>query len=131
MANETPHSTDKHVGSRVRMRRVMLGMNQSALGDALGVSLQQVHKYENGANRIGASRLQQAAHALQVPVSFFFEVEPNSTGQSGSVASSQDYVSAFVTSADGINLVRAFSAVKDAKLRRAIVDLVKGIAGDS
>ena len=73
MAKKAPNPTDKHVGARVRMRRMMLGMSQEKLGDALGLTFQQVQKYEKGANRIGASRLQQIAHILQVPVSFFFD----------------------------------------------------------
>ena len=74
-----PNPTDKHVGSRVRMRRKMLAMSQTKLGDALGVTFQQVQKYEKGTNRIGASRLQQMSHILQVPVVFFFEGAPNAS----------------------------------------------------
>ena len=77
MTKKTPNPTDKHVGSRVRMRRMMLGMSQEKLGDALGLTFQQVQKYEKGTNRIGASRLQQIAHFLQVPVAFFFEGAPD------------------------------------------------------
>ena len=77
IAKKAPNPTDKHVGSRVRMRRMMLGMSQEKLGDALGLTFQQVQKYEKGTNRIGASRLQQIAHILQVPVSFFFEGAPS------------------------------------------------------
>ena len=73
MVKKAPNPIDKHVGSRVRMRRMMLGMSQEKLGDALGLTFQQVQKYEKGSNRIGASRLQQISHILQVPVSFFFE----------------------------------------------------------
>ncbi len=76
IAKKAPNPTDKHVGSRVRMRRMMLGMSQEKLGDALGLTFQQVQKYEKGTNRIGASRLQQISHILQVPVSFFFEGAP-------------------------------------------------------
>ena len=76
LAKKAPNPTDKHVGSRVRMRRMMLGMSQEKLGDALGLTFQQVQKYEKGTNRIGASRLQQISHILQVPVSFFFEGAP-------------------------------------------------------
>ena len=76
MAKKAPNPIDKHVGSRVRMRRMMLGMSQEKLGDALGLTLQQVQKYEKGTNRIGASRLQQISLILQVPVSFFFEGAP-------------------------------------------------------
>src|SRR5262249_9968356 len=75
-----PNPVDKHVGRRVRMRRLMLAMSQEKLGDALGLTFQQVQKYEKGTNRIGASRLQQISHILQVPVAFFFEGAPNLHG---------------------------------------------------
>ena len=74
---KAPSPTDQHVGSRVRMRRKMLGMSQEQLAEALGITYQQVQKCEQGANRIGASRLQQISHILQVPVAFFFEGAPN------------------------------------------------------
>src|SRR5206468_3295255 len=73
MAMKVPNPIDKHVGSRVRMRRMMLTMSQTKLGDALSLTFQQVQKYEKGTNRISASRLQHSAHILQVPVTFFFE----------------------------------------------------------
>ncbi len=76
MAKKAPNPIDKHVGSRVRMRRMMLSMSQEKLGDALGLTFQQVQKYEKGTNRIGASRLQQISQILQVPISFFFEGAP-------------------------------------------------------
>src|SRR3972149_1752114 len=80
MAKKAPNPIDKHVGSRVRMRRMMLSMSQEKLGDALGLTFQQVQKYEKGTNRIGASRLQAIANILQVPVSFFFEGAPHVPG---------------------------------------------------
>src|ERR1700678_1752014 len=83
MAKKAPNPIDKHVGSRVRMRRMMLGMSQEKLGDALGLTFQQVQKYEKGTNRIGASRLQQISHILQVPVAFFFEGAPHLAGTPG------------------------------------------------
>ncbi len=76
VAVKIPKPVDKHVGGRVRMRRLMLGMSQSALADAIGVTFQQVQKYEKGTNRMGSSRLQQVANVLQVPVKFFFEDVP-------------------------------------------------------
>ena len=76
-AKKAPNPIDRHVGSRVRMRRMMLAMSQEKLGDALGLTFQQVQKYEKGTNRIGASRLQQISHILQVPVAFFFEGAPS------------------------------------------------------
>ena len=80
---KAPNPTDQHVGSRVRMRRMMLAMSQGKLGDALGLTFQQVQKYEKGTNRIGASRLQQISHILQVPVTFFFEGAPTASTPHG------------------------------------------------
>ena len=134
MTKKLPNPTDKHVGSRVRMRRMMLGMSQEKLGDALNLTFQQVQKYEKGTNRIGASRLQQIAHFLDVPVSFFFEGAPDlpaGAGQNGSGgAPSPAYVSDFLATADGLALTKAFMQIKDIKLRRRIVDLVSQIAGE-
>jgi transcriptional regulator with XRE-family HTH domain len=132
MTKKTPNPTDKHVGSRVRMRRMMLGMSQEKLGDALGLTFQQVQKYEKGTNRIGASRLQQIAHFLQVPVSLFFEGAPDlPAGPAGMLeAPSPSYVSDFLATSDGLALTKAFMRIKDPKLRRRIVDLVSQIAGE-
>jgi len=131
MAKKAPNPTDKHVGARVRMRRMMLGMSQEKLGDALGLTFQQVQKYEKGANRIGASRLQQISSILQVPVSFFFEGAPQAAGHTASGfadAPSPAYVSDFLATSDGLALTKAFMGIKDTKLRRRIVDLVEQIA---
>jgi len=121
MAKKAPNPIDRHVGSRVRMRRMMLSMSQEKLGAALGLTFQQVQKYEKGTNRIGASRLQQISHILQVPVAFFFE--------GVSEAPSPSYVSDFLATSDGLALTRAFMEIKEPKLRRRIVDLVEEIAG--
>ena len=133
LAKKAPNPTDKHVGARVRMRRMMLGMSQEKLGNALGLTFQQVQKYEKGANRIGASRLQQIAHILQVTVSFFFEGAPNVPGHHPTgmaEAPSPAYVSDFLATSDGLALTKAFMRIKNAKLRRRIVDLVEQIAED-
>jgi transcriptional regulator with XRE-family HTH domain len=134
MAKKAPNPIDKHVGSRVRMRRMMLAMSQEKLGDALGLTFQQVQKYEKGTNRIGASRLQQISSILQVPVSFFFEGAAQLEGGSGrneaNDAPSPAYVSDFLATSDGLALTKAFMRIPDAKLRRRIVDLVEQIAGD-
>jgi transcriptional regulator with XRE-family HTH domain len=134
MAKKAPNPTDKHVGARVRMRRMMLSMSQEKLGDALGLTFQQVQKYEKGANRIGASRLQQIAQILQVPVSFFFEGAPSAPGlahlEGMSEAPSPAYVSDFLATSDGLALTKAFMNIKSAKLRRRIVDLVEQMAAD-
>jgi transcriptional regulator with XRE-family HTH domain len=127
MARKSPNPVDKHVGSRVRMRRMMLGVSQSKLGDALGLTFQQVQKYEKGTNRIGASRLQHIAHILQVSVAFLFEGAPGSSGKAGPPPTPA-YVSDFLASRDGLALAQAFMRIKDAKLRRAIVNLVGSIA---
>jgi transcriptional regulator with XRE-family HTH domain len=132
IAKKAPNPIDKHVGSRVRMRRMMLAMSQEKLGNSLGLTFQQVQKYEKGTNRIGASRLQQIAQILQVPVSFFFEGAPNSgpgTRVEGmSEAPSPAYVSDFLATSDGLALTKAFMRIGDSKLRRRIVDLVEQIA---
>jgi transcriptional regulator with XRE-family HTH domain len=135
MAKKTPNPIDKHVGSRVRMRRMMLSMSQEKLGDALGLTFQQVQKYEKGTNRIGASRLQQISNILQVPVAFFFEGAPDITGGGRGQAGAKDapspaYISDFLSSSDGLALTKAFMRIPDPKLRRRIVDLVEQIAGD-
>jgi transcriptional regulator with XRE-family HTH domain len=131
-AKKAPNPIDKHVGSRVRMRRMMLAMSQEKLGDALGLTFQQVQKYEKGTNRIGASRLQQISHILQVPVAFFFEGAPNLQASADAMkdAPSPAYVSDFLATSEGLSLTKAFMRIKEPKLRRRIVDLVEEIAGD-
>jgi len=132
MAKKAPNPIDRHVGSRVRMRRMMLSMSQEKLGDALGLTFQQVQKYEKGTNRIGASRLQQISNILQVPVAFLFDGAPDTPGstRSGKDAPSPTYVAEFLATSDGLALTKAFMQIEDPKLRRRIVDLVQQIAGD-
>src|SRR5450432_4006769 len=124
------HPTDKYVGSRVRMRRMMLGRSQTQLGQALGVSFQQVQKYEKGTNRISASRLQHISQILQVEVPFFFEGSPHVGGQhhAQTGAPSPQYVSDYLATSDGLHLAKAFMQISSPKLRRSIVNLVEGIA---
>jgi transcriptional regulator with XRE-family HTH domain len=121
-----PNPIDRHVGSRVRMRRKMLAMSQTKLGDALGVTFQQVQKYEKGTNRIGAGRLQQISHILQVPVVFFFEGAPNASPQ---VPMAQ--IDAFVSDSNGLRLIGAFMRIDNIALRRRIAMLVQKIADDA
>lgn len=127
-----PNPIDKHVGSRVRMRRMMMSMSQEKLGDAIGLTFQQVQKYEKGTNRIGASRLQQISNILQVPVSFFFEGAPNMPGHRNvdGEAPSPAYVSDFLATSDGLSLTKSFMKIKNGKMRRRIVDLVEQVAND-
>jgi transcriptional regulator with XRE-family HTH domain len=119
-----------HVGKRVRMRRLMLGMSQTELGDALDLTFQQVQKYEKGTNRISASRLQNIASIQQVPISFFFEGAPPLPGQhhAQAEAPSPKYVADYLATSDGLQLTKAFMQIPDPKLRRSIVNLVEQIA---
>jgi transcriptional regulator with XRE-family HTH domain len=130
VTQKSPNPTDKHVGARVRMRRLVLEMSQTTLGNALGLTFQQVQKYENGTNRISASRLQQISQVLQVPVSFFFEGAPRQPGApvGKSAAPSLSYVSDFLATSDGLALTKAFIRIKEPKLRRHVVHLVQEIA---
>jgi len=129
MSTKAPNPVDKYVGSRVRMRRIMLGMSQEKLGEALGLTFQQVQKYEKGTNRVGASRIQQISEILQVPVSFLFEGGPSGAAPSGSGdGTSPAYVSDFLATSEGLALTRAFTRITDAKLRRRIVEMVEQIA---
>ena len=126
-----PDPTDEYVGSRVRMRRMMLSMSQEKLGDALDLTFQQVQKYEKGTNRISASRLQQISRILHVPISFFFEETLyGSKSHRSTEAPSPAYVSEFLATSDGLALTKSFMRIKDPKLRRRIVALVEQVAGD-
>jgi transcriptional regulator with XRE-family HTH domain len=125
MPTKSSTATDKHVGARVRMRRMMLETSQTSLGEALGITFQQIQKYEKGTNRIGASRLQLIAHILQVPVSFFFEDLPL---PSEALSEEGAYIDDFLATSDGLSLTKYFMCIKDPKLRRSIVDLVEHIA---
>lgn len=121
---------DAHVGSRVRLRRQLLKMSQEKLGDELGVTFQQVQKYERGANRIGASRLYSLANVLDVPVNFFFD---GLTGvAAGGVAESDQspIVYDFIQSSDGVALAEAFSRIKTPKVRRRVLELVRSLADE-
>jgi transcriptional regulator with XRE-family HTH domain len=133
MAKKTPNPVDKHVGSRVRMRRVLIGMSQEKLGEALGITFQQIQKYEKGTNRIGASRMQQIATVMGVPVAYFFEDAPGSEDKTAGFGESQgsDYVVDFLTTTEGLQLNKAFVKISDPKVRRKIVDLVAALAASS
>jgi transcriptional regulator with XRE-family HTH domain len=125
-----PNPVDTHVGSRVRMRRKMLAVSQEKLGDALGLTFQQVQKYEKGTNRIGASRLQQISQILKVPVEFFFEGAPDALSMSKSDVRTLADMNDFVSSSEGLRLVAAFTRIENAHLRRRIVGLVQEMASD-
>jgi transcriptional regulator with XRE-family HTH domain len=125
---KVPNSIDIHVGSRLRMRRMMLGMSQEKLGEAFGLTFQQVQKYEKGTNRISASRLQQAAQILDVSVPFFFEGAPGGHKLEGD-APSPAYVNEFVSSEDGFRLIKAFTRITRPAVRHRIVNPIQEIVG--
>lgn len=132
-SKKSPNPIDVHVGSRVRLRRMMLGMSQEKLGEHLGITFQQIQKYEKGTNRIGASRMQAIARVLSVPVAFFFEDAPGQTpvdGDQGFSGVGENHVVDFLSSSEGLSLNKAFIRIKDPKQRRKVVELVKAIAGD-
>jgi transcriptional regulator with XRE-family HTH domain len=133
MSGRSPDPVDKHVGSRVRMRRLMFGMSQGKLADQLELTFQQVQKYEKGANRIGAGRLHQLSHILDVPVSFFFEGAPRPPGlpsRNRRDAPSPDYMTAFLATSNGQALVKAFMRIKRAAVRRNIVRFLEAVADE-
>lgn len=126
-----PNPIDIHVGSRVRMRRMMVGMSQEKLGEALGLTFQQVQKYEKGTNRIGASRLHQIASALGVQIEFFYEGAPVAEGVPASgfaEAPNPPYMNDFLSTSDGLQLMRCFVRVRDPRVRKRIVELVEAFA---
>ena len=133
ISKKTPNPIDVHVGSRMRLRRMMLGISQEKLGEHLGITFQQVQKYEKGTTRVSASRLQAIARVLSVPVAFFFEDAPGQTpvaGDQGFGRTDASPIVAFLSSSEGLALNRAFVRIEDPKQRRKVVELVKAIAGD-
>ena len=128
-AIKAANPVDMHVGSRVRMRRMMLGISQKKLADALGLSFQQVQKYEKGSNRIGASRLEHISRFLQAPVAFFFEGAPDASAVATSEEDTRSLalMNDFVSSPEALRLVQSFAQIEDADVRRRIVDLVQAI----
>ena len=133
MSDKKPHPVDIHVGSRVRMRRMLVGMSQEKLGERLGLTFQQVQKYEKGTNRIGASRLFEISKVLDVPVSFFYEGLSANAQPAGGLAEGQQasFDTTLITSADGMALNRAFFRIKDATMRKRIIALVKAAASSA
>lgn len=130
VVKKVPNPIDVHVGSRVRLRRMLVGMSQEKLGDMLGLTFQQVQKYEKGANRIGASRLYQISQILGVSVQFFFDDMPAQEGaQAGGFAEGgSPYVMDFVSSAEGLQLNRAFTRIDKPAVRKKLLELVKSLS---
>ncbi len=132
MTKKNPNPIDVHVGNRVRMRRMLVGMSQEKLGERLGLTFQQIQKYEKGTNRISASRLYQISQILGVPVQFFFEdLPPQIAGERSEGVEEpreEGAIMDFLGSSEGLQLNRFFSRIKDAAVRRSIIDLVRAIA---
>ncbi len=130
-APRSPNPVDIHVGTRVRLRRQLLKMSQEKLGDQLGVTFQQVQKYERGANRVGASRLWRIAQVMDVPVSFFYdglgEEMPTAEFAEGDQT---PIVYDFINSTDGVSLAMAVSKIKNKAVRRQILELARSLAAD-
>ena len=130
-----PNPVDVHVGSRVRLQRMLLSMSQEKLGEKLGLTFQQVQKYEKGTNRIGASRLYELSRVLGVPVQFFYDEIPgiaDANGKGGGFAEpeTESYIVSFLSSREGLELNKAFVRISDAKVRRSIIDLVRSLANE-
>jgi transcriptional regulator with XRE-family HTH domain len=120
---------DAQVGNRVRIRRMLIGMSQEKLGDLLGLTFQQVQKYEKGVNRIGAGRLYEISRILGVPIDFFYEGVASVPEPAGFAESrGAPPVMEFVSSGEGLQLSLAFMKIKDSKVRRRVLDLVKSLA---
>jgi transcriptional regulator with XRE-family HTH domain len=130
IVKKIPNPIDKHVGGRVRMRRLMVSRSQEKLGDKLGLTFQQVQKYEKGVNRIGASRLQHIGEILGVSVAFFFEGAPATQPVVGFGEADQTVMSEFLSTSEGLQLTRAFMKIRDARVRRKVLDLVSAMAGE-
>ncbi|OCO99270.1 MULTISPECIES: helix-turn-helix transcriptional regulator [unclassified Ensifer] len=128
MNTKAPSQIDVFVGSRVRMRRLMAGLSQEKLADGLGITFQQVQKYEKGTNRIGASRLQAIADILGVHPSFFFQEGEDAGARNGETTREPSEISSFVSSKEGIALNRAFLKITDPVLRKKIISLVAAVA---
>ncbi len=127
--NTGPHNVDLHVGARVRLRRKSLGISQEGLGAKIGLTFQQVQKYERGANRISASKLYDIAGALKVSVAYFFDGLPVE-GLEEPASTAEQSAQNFLMSNEGLEIAEAFSRIKTAKHRRKLIELVKVIAED-
>jgi transcriptional regulator with XRE-family HTH domain len=130
-----PNPMDAHVGTRVRLRRMLLGMSQEKLGEHLGLTFQQVQKYEKGVNRIGASRLFDLSRVLGVPVQFFYDEAPADVADTSMTPGFADrpaesYVLEFLSTREGLELNKAFVKIADPRIRRSVVELVRSLGGE-
>ncbi|MDC7683617.1 helix-turn-helix domain-containing protein [Asticcacaulis sp. BYS171W] len=126
--DKAPNPVDIHVGARVRMRRKFLGLSQEALADQIGLTFQQVQKYERGTNRISSSKLYEISHVLKTPVAYYFEGFGANETEGFSESHSEQAVHAFLMSGEGIELAEAFPRIRSAKQRRKVLELVRSLA---
>lgn len=129
MSRRSPDDIDRHVGTRVRLQRLLMGMSQTELGEALGVTFQQVQKYENGTNRIGAGRLHRIAQVLGKPVTFFYDQAATENGATAN--GSGDTLASFTAMAGAVELMKAFASIPDGAKRRNLVELARALASES
>src|SRR5271166_5229486 len=130
-----PNPVDVHVGSRVRYRRMIVGMSQEKLGEKMNLTFQQIQKYEKGTNRIGASRLFQLSRILDVPVGYFFEDAFANSAPASAVhglhePEQEGYLLDFLSSREGLDLNKAFAKIQDPKVRRRVIDLVRALSDE-
>ncbi len=132
--SHVPNPVDLHVGARIRMRRRMQSVSQEKLADALGLTFQQVQKYERGANRVSASKLYEIAAALKSPVSYFFDglADPagEGAGESDARASDEQTIHSFLMTTEGLELARCFARIPRGRVRRRFLDLIRALVGD-
>jgi len=130
-APRSPNPVDTHVGTRIRLRRLVMKMSQEKLGDALGVTFQQVQKYERGANRVGASRLWRLSQVLDVPVNFFYDgLAENAPATAFGEGDQTPVVYDFINSTDGVALAMAVSKIKNKAVRRQILELARSLSAE-
>lgn len=131
-----PSGIDSHVGARIRLRRTLMGMSQERLGESLGLTFQQIQKYERGVNRVGASRLYDLARVLDVPISFFFDDMPEPLTRGGEIGarrgfgfaeSQQGFTDDALNRRETLELVRAYYRITDAAVRKRVFDLIKSL----
>jgi transcriptional regulator with XRE-family HTH domain len=127
-----PNPVDLHVGARIRLRRRMQGVSQEKLADALGLTFQQVQKYERGANRVSASKLYEIAAALRAPISYFFDglADPAVEDGAGSRTGDEQTVHSFLMTAEGLELARLFPVIPRGQIRRRLLDLLRAMTDD-
>ena len=128
----SPNPVDLHVGGRIRMKRKVLGVSQERLAEALGLTFQQVQKYERGANRVSASKLYEIARFLQAPISYFFEglADPTSEDADPNAEGAEQFVHDFLMTPEGLELAATFPKIRKGRIRRRVLELVRTLSGE-